>query len=353
MFNWLGCGGARGEGACEPHDKRYLRSHYQKVPVDPQYAAANPDAKGLCVLGGGKHGKVKLARRLSDGADVAIKSQHTGGIHVWGARRARSEEAIHLALDLPHVVRILDVADSGTKRYIVQELGERIDPASILRVQDAVQLMREVVAGVQELHNVGTYHRDLKLPNVLRVNGMVKITDFGKAVAQPSAVLEATYAWADADGACLMFYNMLANLDADLAARFNAWWKGKPNLRVQDLDAEWLQGDWLPADPPAPALLPVSNVPNVPPAPPPTPPAKLVVQVPRQVSAWSSATYPLRHGWEKSLAYWPLVTKPGTPKRWDPAGMGTDPQGGLRVETPLARQPARRDPSVVRMAVGA
>ena len=378
MLSCMGCA-VHDDGNFRPHNKQYLRESYRKVPVDPEFAAANPQAKDLCVLGGGRHGKVKLAQRISDGAWVAIKSQRIDGLNVWGARRARGEEAMHRALDLPHVVRILDAAKTPKKRYIIQELGQRIDPDSIHSVAAAVDTMRQVLVGVRELHSVGVYHRDIKLANVLRVHGVIKITDFGKAVAS-SSVLEATYAADDGDCACNMFYTMLLGVDAALAAQFNIWWKGQPNLRVEDLQEAWLDGDWLErlgappppepepepepvAPPPAPVIsrpTPVDPPKSLPPPKPVRPapgaakPAAAASPVPARASTWSSVTYPLRHGWQKSLAYLPLMMGPGTPRTWDPVAMGSDPQAGPKPLAPPSAPPGaarvgRRIPAATRL----
>lgn len=89
----------------------------------------------------------------------------------------------------PHVVDVTDVGTEGEHTYLVMELLEGEDLASRiargpLEVQEAVDVMLPVLAGVHAAHQEGITHRDLKPENIFlarqRIGGLVpKVLDFG------------------------------------------------------------------------------------------------------------------------------------------------------------------------------
>ncbi len=94
-------------------------------------------------------------------------------------------------LDHPNIVRIYDVGeDEGRHPYIVMEIVEGEDLKTIIRragplpVDQALNLTRQICAGVGHAHRAGIVHCDLKPQNILVTReGQVKVTDFGIARA--------------------------------------------------------------------------------------------------------------------------------------------------------------------------
>ncbi len=94
-------------------------------------------------------------------------------------------------LDHPNSVRIYDVGeDEGNHPYIVMEIVEGEDLKTLIRregplsVNRALNLARQICAGVGNAHRAGIVHCDLKPQNILvTYDGQVKVTDFGIARA--------------------------------------------------------------------------------------------------------------------------------------------------------------------------
>ncbi|NIQ19566.1 MAG: protein kinase, partial [Gammaproteobacteria bacterium] len=88
----------------------------------------------------------------------------------------------------PNVCRVYDIGEVDGQHFISMEYVDGEDLASLLRrigrlPQDkAVQIARQLCAGLAAAHEQGILHRDLKPANVmLDGRGHVKITDFGLA----------------------------------------------------------------------------------------------------------------------------------------------------------------------------
>ncbi|KAI0342593.1 kinase-like protein [Trametopsis cervina] len=165
-------------------------------------------------LGKGQHGEVYIADDKITGATVAVKSvkrknpktdrmsqlrkrnlpssPHLPLTDKLGTteQKIRKEIAIMKKCNHPHVVRLLEVIDDELteKIYMVMEyLGggeikwrnEQEEP--ILRVSQTRRICRDVILGLEYLHNNGIIHRDIKPANLLWSTDrrVVKIADFG------------------------------------------------------------------------------------------------------------------------------------------------------------------------------
>ena len=93
-----------------------------------------------------------------------------------------------------NVCRLYDLGDADGRRFLTMEYVDGEDLASLLRrigriPQDkAIDIARQLCAGVAAAHERGVLHRDLKPANVmLDGDGNVRITDFGIATAAGEA----------------------------------------------------------------------------------------------------------------------------------------------------------------------
>jgi serine/threonine protein kinase len=91
-------------------------------------------------------------------------------------------------LEHPNVVRPLDFGTDGNVSYLVTEfvegttLGQMIDDQGRLTEEAAVRIITQVAQALQYAHERNVIHRDVKPDNILvRVDGMVKLADFGLA----------------------------------------------------------------------------------------------------------------------------------------------------------------------------
>src|SRR5262249_15140173 len=103
-------------------------------------------------------------------------------------RRLRQEVACARRIAHPNVCRVHDISEHEGQRFLCMEYIDGEDLAALLRQvgrlpeERAVQIARELCAGLAAVHDRGLLHRDLKPANVmLNGRGQVKLADFGLA----------------------------------------------------------------------------------------------------------------------------------------------------------------------------
>src|SRR3954464_4308776 len=143
----------------------------------------------VALLGRGGMGEVYRAEDLTLDQPVALK--FLPGVVVAGdTRLAQFHNELKTARQVSHknVCRLYDLGESDGRRFLTMEYVDGEDLASLLRrigriPQDkAVELARQLCAGVAAAHERGVLHRDLKPANVMiDGEGNVRITDFGIA----------------------------------------------------------------------------------------------------------------------------------------------------------------------------
>ncbi|MEO5616277.1 MAG: protein kinase [Candidatus Eisenbacteria bacterium] len=146
------------------------------------------------LLGAGGMGEVYRARDSRLGRDVAIKALPASLAHD-GERLARFEREARLlaSLNHPNIAGIHGLEEAGPQRYLVLEYVEGQTLAQRLAhgpmpIDEALQVCRDIAAGVEAAHEGGVVHRDLKPGNVmLTPAGVVKVLDFGLAKSGSAA----------------------------------------------------------------------------------------------------------------------------------------------------------------------
>jgi hypothetical protein len=136
----------------------------------------------------GGFGTVYLGE-ADDGSKVAVKViDLQGGLSARRLRLRESEIADKLgSVDAQHLIRVLDAAETNTEMFLVMELAEGSLGAHLeergapLTPEEAAAVLRELTAGLRELHQASVIHRDLKPDNVLKHQGIWKLADFGIA----------------------------------------------------------------------------------------------------------------------------------------------------------------------------
>jgi protein kinase-like protein len=142
------------------------------------------------LLGRGGMGEVYRADDLTLDQPVALKFLPEGAVDE--TRLAQFHNELRTARQVSHknVCRLYDLGDAEGRRFLTMEYVDGEDLASLLRRigriphDKAVELARQLCAGIAAAHERGVLHRDLKPANVMiDGDGNVRITDFGIATA--------------------------------------------------------------------------------------------------------------------------------------------------------------------------
>src|SRR5215467_1293826 len=143
----------------------------------------------VALLGRGGMGEVYRADDLTLDQPVALKFL-ADGVAADGDRLSQFHNELRVARQVSHknVCRLYDLGEADGRRFLTMEYVDGEDLSSSLRrfgrmpPDKALQIARQLCAGIAAAHEKGVLHRDLKPANVmLDGNGDVRITDFGIA----------------------------------------------------------------------------------------------------------------------------------------------------------------------------
>ena len=143
----------------------------------------------VALVGRGGMGEVYRAEDLKLDEDVALKLLPERLVQD-GAALARFHREVRIARDISHanVCRVFDIGEANGVPFISMEYIAGEDLATLLRKigrlpQDkAIEISRQLCAGIAAAHEHGVLHRDLKPSNImLDDRGKVRIMDFGLA----------------------------------------------------------------------------------------------------------------------------------------------------------------------------
>jgi serine/threonine protein kinase len=139
-------------------------------------------------IGAGGMGEVYLAEDSKLGRQVALKFLSFQALDTSEAKtRFVNEARSAAALDHENICSIYEIDESDDRMFIAmayiegQSIKDKIQSGP-MRLQEVVNLGIDISRGLQEAHEKGIIHRDIKSANVM-VNrkGQGKITDFGLA----------------------------------------------------------------------------------------------------------------------------------------------------------------------------
>jgi serine/threonine protein kinase len=150
------------------------------------------------LLGKGAFSQVKIATENETGNKFAVKIITKQGDDEDAERRSeiiQTEIAILKVVDHKNIVRLHEIFQDATTYYLVMEvisggeLFERIVALTSYSEKDASIVCKQVLEGIQHMHEKNIVHRDLKPENLLlqseEANSDVKVTDFGLSHIQP------------------------------------------------------------------------------------------------------------------------------------------------------------------------
>uniref|UniRef100_A0A4W4FR35 MAP/microtubule affinity-regulating kinase 3 n=1 Tax=Electrophorus electricus TaxID=8005 RepID=A0A4W4FR35_ELEEL len=140
----------------------------------------------LKTIGKGNFAKVKLARHIPTGREVAIKIIDKTQLNPTSLQKLFREVRIMKILNHPNIVKLFEVIETEKTLYLVMEYasgGEVFDylvAHGRMKEKEARTKFRQIVSAVQYCHQKHIVHRDLKAENLLLDADMnIKIADFG------------------------------------------------------------------------------------------------------------------------------------------------------------------------------
>jgi serine/threonine-protein kinase len=156
--------------------------------LDDRYRVIEP-------IGEGAMGSVYRGERLKLGRMVAIKVLNEA-IPNESSRKRFEREAMAMAkLEHPNCGTVLDVGVHDGNPFVVMELVSGTNVKELLKngplgVERAVDIVRQVLAGLSHAHEHGIIHRDIKPANIMLtqksgVGDVAKILDFGLVRTSP------------------------------------------------------------------------------------------------------------------------------------------------------------------------
>ncbi|XP_076832404.1 MAP/microtubule affinity-regulating kinase 4 isoform X2 [Brachyhypopomus gauderio] len=140
----------------------------------------------LKTIGKGNFAKVKLARHILTGREVAIKIIDKTQLNPTSLQKLFREVRIMKGLNHPNIVQLFEVIETEKTLYLIMEYasgGEVFDylvAHGRMKEKEARAKFRQIVSAVHYCHQKNIVHRDLKAENLLLdADSNIKIADFG------------------------------------------------------------------------------------------------------------------------------------------------------------------------------
>ena len=178
------------------------------------------------LLGRGGMGEVYRADDLKLGQPVALKFLPKT-LADDPVRRVRFYAEVRIARQVshPNICRVYDIGELEGRHFLTMEYIDGEDLASLLKRigrlpgDKALDVARQLCAGLAAAHDKGVLHRDLKPANVMiDGRGRARITDFGLAVAEEEALPSADVSGTPAYMAPEQFAGKGASVRSDIYA---------------------------------------------------------------------------------------------------------------------------------------
>jgi serine/threonine protein kinase/tetratricopeptide (TPR) repeat protein len=138
-------------------------------------------------IGRGGMATVYLASDVRHGRPVAVKVFVPAVTSAITPGRFLREIEVVARLNHPHILPLHDSGQAGDLLYYVmpyvrgQSLRQLLDARTRLRVDEALQITREIASALDHAHGQGLVHRDIKPQNILLHEGEAMLMDFGIA----------------------------------------------------------------------------------------------------------------------------------------------------------------------------
>ncbi|XP_032881276.1 serine/threonine-protein kinase MARK1 isoform X5 [Amblyraja radiata] len=181
------------DGYAESQSQPSKSSSRQSLPRCRNSVASTTDEQPhignyrlLKTIGKGNFAKVKLARHVLTGREVAVKIIDKTQLNPTSLQKLFREVRIMKILNHPNIVKLFEVIETEKTLYLIMEYasgGEVFDylvAHGRMKEKEARAKFRQIVSSVEYCHQRCIVHRDLKAENLLLDADMnIKIADFG------------------------------------------------------------------------------------------------------------------------------------------------------------------------------
>ena len=124
----------------------------------------------------------------TDGTSVRPKSDGDAGDYQWGLTRFLDEARALARFDHPHLNQVHRFFEAHGTAYLVldyidgETLAQMLSREGKLSEAPLLRLLNELLSGLEEVHQAGYVHRDVKPGNIMfRADGGAVLLDFGAA----------------------------------------------------------------------------------------------------------------------------------------------------------------------------
>lgn len=190
MHNHLGHHGEDHSNSGQSTPGGSKRRGHDSPPLGEEHAhLAKKYGKWGKTLGSGAGGTVRIIKRSKDHSTFAVKEfrqRRAGESEKEYIKKVTAEFCIGSTLHHINIIETLDIISDHGHYYEVMEYAP-YDLFSVVMSgkmcrQEIYCVFRQIIDGVDYLHNMGLAHRDLKLDNcVMNADNVVKLIDFGTA----------------------------------------------------------------------------------------------------------------------------------------------------------------------------
>mmetsp|Transcript_1250 Transcript_1250/g.1684 ORF Transcript_1250/g.1684 Transcript_1250/m.1684 type:complete len:396 (-) Transcript_1250:1476-2663(-) len=168
-------------------------SHVQESEIETKYKFGR-------TLGHGTFATVRLATRLTDRSEFAVKIVKRSSLSREDENALKMEIQILQSTSHPHIISINEVFYCKNNVYMVMdlmtggELFDRIVMKDHYSEQEAKEALAQIVIAIQYCHSRNIVHRDLKPENILyssaEADAILKLADFGLAnILKPNELM--------------------------------------------------------------------------------------------------------------------------------------------------------------------
>ncbi|XP_068609911.1 MAP/microtubule affinity-regulating kinase 3-like [Brachionichthys hirsutus] len=175
-----------GDGRSQASSRSVRSSRCKNSPSAADETPHIGNYRLMKTIGKGNFAKVKLARHVLTGREVAIKIIDKTQLNPTSLQKLFREVRIMKILNHPNIVKLFEVIETEKTLYLVMEYasgGEVFDylvAHGRMKEKEARAKFRQIVSAVQYCHQKRIVHRDLKAENLLLDADMnIKIADFG------------------------------------------------------------------------------------------------------------------------------------------------------------------------------